>query len=360
MADAVNLSYETPRRAGRARMPRVQEAGLVAVVIAIASLLAAYGYHSARPGFPNTFLNTDNLIAGVATPMSVYAIMAVGLTCVIIAGGIDISVASVMALSGLITAQALSKFAADASPLILWPVSVLLPLAVGLICGLINGSLVVGLKMHPFIVTLATMSIFRGIALVLPFDAATLPARGARLPAWSVTHLFKRDVFGLALWPIIVTAIVLALGHVYLRLTVWGRENYAVGGNEEAARFSGIPVGRVKLRVYAISGTLAGLAGFVSLGRFGTVSTNSFNGYELTVVAAAVVGGASLTGGRGSAIGAFLGTLILAMIENGIVTMRADQNYRLIIVGLSILVAVALDQISEMWRKRRAARRLIS
>jgi ribose/xylose/arabinose/galactoside ABC-type transport system permease subunit len=292
--------------------------------------------------------------------MSVYAIMAIGLTCVIISGGIDISVASTMALSALVTAQLVSKFDANTSAFVVAPVSILLPLAVGLICGLINGSLIVGLRMHPFIVTLATLSIFRGVALVLPFDAATLPARGVRLPAGSFTHLFNKPIFGLLLWPIIVTAIVVVLGHVYLRLTVWGRENYAVGGNEEAARFSGIHIGRVKLRVYAISGTLAGLAGLVSLGRFGAVSTNSFTGYELSVVAAAVVGGASLNGGRGTAIGAFLGTLILAMIENGIVTMRANQNYKLIIVGLSILIAVALDQISDIWRKRRAARRLIA
>lgn len=361
MADGHELSYATPttpRR--RARMPRMQEAGLAIVVLVIAGLLTTYGYFDARLNSPNTFLNTRNLVEGVALPMSLYAIMAVGMTCVIITGGIDISVASIMALSGLVTAHVLSKMAPDPAnpghPLLVGIVSLVLPLGIGLLCGLINGSLIVGLRMHPFIVTLATLSIFRSICNVLPFGVKTLPAYGAKLPQGSIARLFGETWGGLQVWPLVVMAIVLALGHVYLRLTIWGRENYAVGGNEEAARFSGIHVGRVKLRVYAISGTLAGLAGLVSLGRFGTMSTNTASGYELTVVAAAVVGGASLNGGVGTAIGAILGTLILSLIENAIQTLHLNQEYRGMIVGLAILVAVALDQLSGIWRKRRAAR----
>lgn len=333
-----------------------QEAGLVFVIAALAAFLSAYGYYDAPPGRPNTFLNVDNLIDGIAIPMSYYAIMAMGLTLVIITGGIDISVGSVMALAGLITAWALQQFPRDASALIVLPLSIFLPLAVGLACGLINGALVVGFRMHPFIVTLGTLSIFRGLANVLPFGAKTLPIAGQPLPDASITHLFRATLGGMQIWPLAATLAVVAFGYVYLRHTVAGRETYAVGGNEEAARFSGINVARAKLRVYAIAGLLAGLAGLVSLGRFGTVSASTGMGYELTVVAAAVVGGASLTGGRGTALGALFGTLILAMIENAINILRLNQENKNIIVGLSIILAVALDRLSPLWRKRRTRR----
>jgi ribose/xylose/arabinose/galactoside ABC-type transport system permease subunit len=332
-----------------------QEAGLVGVVLVLGIFLSIYGYYDAAPRRPNTFLNTDNLVDGIATPMSYYAIMAMGVTLVIISGGIDISVGSIMALSGLITAWALQQFPRDASAAVVGPLSIALPLAVGLACGLVNGALVVGLRMHPFIVTLGTLSIFRGVANVLPFGAKTLPFAGRPLPEHSITHVFRAELLGMQLWPLLATLLVIVFGFVYLRLSVAGRETYAVGGNEEAARFSGINVGRAKLRVYAISGLLAGLAGLVSLGRFGTISTSSAAGYELTVVAAAVVGGASLIGGRGTAVGALLGTLILAMIENAINILHLNQEYKNIIVGLSIIVAVALDRLGDAVRKRRHA-----
>ncbi len=333
----------------------MQELGLLLVVAALAAVLSAYGWHDAAPGRANTFLNPANLIEGIAKPMSGYAIMAVGMTIVIIAGGIDISVASILALSGLVTAWALQGLPTDASPLVVVPISLLLPLAVGLGCGLMNGALVVGLRMHPFIVTLGTLTIFRGIANVLPFGAKTLPLAGRQLPDASVTHLFQRQVAGLEVLPMVVMLACVGVGWFYLRCTVGGRETYAVGGNEEAARFSGLRVGRIKMRVYAISGLLAGLAGLVSLGRFGTITTNTAMGYELTVVAAAVVGGASLLGGRGTAIGALLGTLILAMIENAINILRLNQEYKSVIVGMAIILAVAADRLSEYLRQRRLA-----
>ncbi len=338
-----------------AQLAGIQEAGLLVVIAILGLFLGIYGYYDSPIGRPNTFLNDANLIDGIATPMSYYAIMAMGVTIVVICGGIDISVGSTMALSGLITAWVLQQFNADASAWIVVPLSIALPLGVGLVCGLINGVLVVGLRMHPFIVTLGTLSIFRGIANVLPFGTKTLPAAGQPLPDASVTHWFRYEIYGMQLMPLAVTLLVGCLGYLFLRHMVAGRETYAVGGNEEAARFSGINVGRVKLRVYAIAGLLAGLAGLVSLGRFGTISTSSAMGYELTVVAAAVVGGASLAGGRGTAVGAILGTLILAMIENAINILRLNQEYKNIIVGLSIIVAVALDRLGEAIRKRRQA-----
>lgn len=312
--------------------------------------LSIYGQLGLAPGQSNPFLNARNLIDGIATPMSYYAIMAMGMTIVVIAGGIDISVASTMALSAYVTAWALQTL--DPASWSAAPVSILLPLGVGLACGLFNGAVIVGLRMHPFIVTLATLSIFRGITLVLPTGAKTLPRGGAELPEHSLTNLITLPIFGQKPGPLIVTLGVVALGWVFLRYTIAGRRVYAIGSNEEAARLCGVNVARTKLLVYALSGMLAGLAGFVSLGWFKTVSAGSFTGYELQVVAATVIGGASLAGGRGTALGALLGTLVLAMIENAIQITGYNQDYKLIIVGLSIVVAVALDRLSEAIRKR--------
>jgi len=331
-----------------------QELGLLLVVLLIGAVLGIYGWYDAPVGRPNTFLNPDNLIDGIATPMSYYAIMAVGLTLVIITGGIDISVGSVMALSALGTAAALQHLPADAPSYQVLPLAILVPLGIGLLCGVINGGLIVGLSLHPFIVTLGTMSIFRGLANVLPAEK-TLPAAGKRLPQAFTTDFMRIEIFGLQPMPLIIMLVCIAAGAFYLRMLVAGRETYAIGGNEEAARFSGLRVGWIKLRTYALAGLCAGIAGMVSVGRFGTASTSTGTGYELTVIAAAVVGGASLIGGRGTALGALFGTLIIALIENGIIILRLAQEYRLVIIGLAIIIAVSLDRLGARLRSRRAA-----
>lgn len=338
-----------------ARRSLAQEMGLALVVIVLAAVLGGYGWHDAALGRPNAFLNLDNLVDGVATPMSYYAIMAVGLTVVIITGGIDISVGSIMALAALGGATALQTLPLAASAWQVLPIAFLVPVAIGLVCGLINGGLIVGLNLHPFIVTLGTMSIFRGLANVLPAQK-TLPAAGKRLPEAFTTDFMRIEFFGIQPMPLVIMIICVLVGWFYLHFMIAGRETYAVGGNEEAARFSGLRVNAIKLRTYALSGLAAGIAGLVSLGRFGTASTSTGTGYELTVIAAAVVGGASLSGGKGTALGALLGTLIIALIENGILILRLAQEYRLIIIGLAIVVAVALERLGNHLRQRRASR----
>ena len=349
---SVQLASKTTSVAKPGRFTIVQELGLALVVLILGGILCVYGWHDAAPGRPNTFLNFDNLIDGIATPMSYYAIMAVGLTIVIITGGIDISVGSVMALSALGAAAALQTLPANAPASTVLPIAIGVPMLIGLVCGLINGVLITTLSLHPFIVTLGTMSIFRGLANVLPSEK-TLPAAGKVLPPAFTTHFMRIEMFGIQPMPLIIMVVCILLGWFYLRMMVAGRETYAIGGNEEAARFSGLRVGSIKLRTYALAGLAAGLAGMVSVGRFGTASTSTGTGYELTVIAAAVVGGASLLGGRGTAIGALLGTLVIALIENGIIILRLAQEYRLIIIGLAIIVAVSLDRLSAYLRSRR-------
>ena len=203
----------------------------------------------------------------------------------------------------------------------------------GLICGLLNGFLVVFLRIHPFIVTMGTLSIFRGLALI-SVPVKSLPAQGRELPhaltafmGYRLTLPFDWTLFGYTLVekgtfinpvPMLIMLSCVLCAWVYLEHRVGGRELFAVGGNEEAARFSGLPVERIKLRVYALSGLMGGIAGFVSAGHYGSANTATGLGYELNVIAAAVVGGASMTGGRGSAFGAMLGALVIKLIENGI------------------------------------------
>lgn len=350
-----------PRLARPRALPQLQELGLIAVIILLMGLLSFLGI-TPTGRHANSFFNLDNLINGVATSTAIYAIMAVGMTCVIITGGIDISVGAIFGAAALGGAWILQHLAAPgdssawyASPWVALPVAFLAPCTIGLLCGLINGSLVVFLRMHPFIVTLATLSIFRGISIVLA-PHPTIPRPPEQLPD-AFTALMLTDFGGgIRLMPMIVTLFTVAAGYVYLHWMVQGREIYAVGGNEEAARFSGINVGWVKLRVYAIMGLTCGLAAMVSLGRFQTASTTTGQGDELIVIAAAVVGGASLTGGRGTALGALLGALVIRLIDNGIVLFAPDQQYSKIITGVAIIVAVAVDRLGEVMRQRRLAR----
>ncbi|MCE9591822.1 MAG: ABC transporter permease [Planctomycetes bacterium] len=353
---------------------RMQELGLVVVVILLGTFLAFASRTAVRPDGSrfNTFLQSQNLIGNVATNMSWIAIMAVGVTCVIIAGGIDISVGSIFALSALGTVAALQNMPADASAWMVLPVAVVVPLAIGSVCGLINGVIVVGLRMHPFIVTLGTLSIFRGIALIavptkqLPVIGRSMPpAFTDRFVTWTVT---LGQGVTLQPTPMIVMLLCVAAGWIYLGHTVGGRQLYAVGGNEEAARFSGLPVGWIKVRVYVLSGLAAGVAGMISAGYFGSATTATGDGYELIVIASAVVGGVSLSGGRGTALGAMLGALIIKLIENGIIliqvvnlrlfSFRLSMEYSKIVIGIAIIVAVAVDRLSDYLRRRRLAGRV--
>lgn len=333
------------------KLSGAQEAGLIVVVIVVALLLTALaGSHVDRRSgeLVNNFWNSYTLIQ-TATDASFFAIMAIGAAVVIISGGIDLSVGSIYALSGVSMALLLRALGpmGDSATVAL---GLLTCVGMGLLCGMVNGALVVGLRVHPFIITLGTMWILRGIAFV------ATKAESILVPP-SLTSVAKASL-GLAdgLYPVPMLCMVAfaALGTLYLTRTVMGRHIFAFGGNIEASRYAGLPLNRIQIGVFAVSGLTAGIAAFLGASFYGSTSSGDAQGYELYVIASAVVGGASLIGGRGSALGATLGALLIVLIRQSIRTLHFDQNYEWIVIGAAIVVAVVVDQ----WSTRLAARRL--
>ena len=351
------------RGTSRPKAWRFKETGLIGVVLVAGLILSVFGgslktidQATGQTRTVNKFLRADNLDK-LAKNTSFFAIMAVGATFVIVTGGIDLSVGSVYCLAAVCAAMFLHRFGpqgvgAGTSPLVVVPAAIGLCLAVGTVCGFLNGLGVVLLGVHPFVITLGTMAIYRGIAFVM-----TKAQAYTHFPPQFTDGLIRLEA-GPNLYPVPMTIMigVTVLGGILLEYMVTGRQIFAVGGNEQAAHFSGVPVNRVKLAVYSLSGLGAGIAAMIMLGYYGAASSDAGKGYELDVIAAAVVGGASLAGGRGTALGAMLGALIIQMINNGIIILDIDQNYSQIIIGAVIVVAVVLDRVNNALRTWRLSR----
>jgi ribose/xylose/arabinose/galactoside ABC-type transport system permease subunit len=334
------------------RILRSQQAGLLLLIVALTVALAlAAGSHvdEATGRTINNFFNSYTLIQ-TATDASFIAIMAVGATVVIISGGIDLSVGSVYALAGVVMGLVLRELVPAGGTGAVW-LGLLICVVLGLVAGALNGAMVVGFGVHPFIITLGSMWILRGVAFV------TSKAESILLPQ-SLMHFAKSPLgLGAALYPIPMLGMlaVSAAGALYLERTVMGRHVFAVGGNAEASRYSGLRVGRIRIGVYVLSGLTASVAAFLGASFYGSVSCGDATGYELYVIASAVVGGARLSGGRGSAINAMLGAVLIVLIRQSIRTLHLDQNYEWIIIGCAIVVAVVLDQASARFAARRLA-----
>jgi ribose transport system permease protein len=339
---------------------RFQEGGLIVVILVLGLLLTIFGGRVNLPEYrknaagetervmveKNKFLNAQKLIS-LAKDTSFFAIMAVGATFVIISGGIDLSVGSVYALASVLGALVFRYFGSAVSEWLSVPLGMAVCVGTGTLCGLLNGGMIVALRVHPFIITLGTMAIYRGVAFVITQGQSVggFPQAFRDLVLW--------DVGGLNVVPLLVMLLVTGAGGIYLSRMAAGRRIYAVGGNELASRYSGVRVERVKLSVYIISGLTAGVAALLALGYYGGASSADGPGYELDVIASAVVGGASLSGGRGSALGALLGALIIKLIDSGIVILGINQNYSRIVIGVAVILAVVLDQFNHWLAKRR-------
>ncbi len=277
-----------------------------------------------------TFFTTTNLI-NIAKQASITSIIGVGMTFVLITGGIDLSVGSVMALSGTLAA---SVAVADKNiPIV---VAILVGVGLGTLCGLINGIGVSYIGFPPFIMTLGMMTIARGVPLV--FTNGT-PIFGL---SDEFNALANSRILGI---PTLVyyMVIICIIGYIILSKTVLGRRIYGIGGNEEAARLSGVPVARLKMLVYVFSGFLAGIAGILICSRITSGNGTVAEGYEMNAISAAVIGGVSMTGGSGSVLGMIVGAMILTIIQNSFDIMGVNSFYQDIIKGIIILLAVFLD-----------------
>ncbi|MET8692826.1 substrate-binding domain-containing protein [Streptomyces bauhiniae] len=276
------------------------------------------------------FLTTDNLL-NIGVQAAVTAILAFGVTFVIVSAGIDLSVGSVAALSATVLAWSATSHGVPVA------LAVVLALATGIAAGLVNGFLTAYGKLPPFIATLAMLSVARGLSLVI--------SGGVPIPfPDSVSHL--GDTLGSWLpVPVLVMVVMGLLAAFVLGRTYIGRSMYAIGGNEEAARLSGLRVKRQKLAVYALSGVFAAVAGVVLASRLSSAQPQAADGYELDAIAAVVIGGASLAGGTGKASGTLIGALILAVLRNGLNLLSVSAFWQQVVIGVVIALAVLLDTV---------------
>ncbi|WP_053955718.1 ABC transporter permease [Inediibacterium massiliense] len=274
-------------------------------------------------------------ILNIFRQVSINGLIAFGMTFVILTGGIDLSVGATLGLSGMILGLMVSSGFSDV-------VSILAALILGTLLGAFNGVLVSKVKLQPFIATLATMTMFRGITMIIsdgiPFMKLT---KNAPILDW-----FSQGEFLKIPIPMIIFIGFLVLLLVILQNTTFGRGVYAVGGNEEAARLSSIPVDKIKTFVYVISGFLSALAGVILTSRLSSSQPTAGMGFELDAIAAVVIGGTSLSGGKGKVFGTFLGVLIIGVLNNGLNIIGVSAFYQQFIKGLVILLAVILDRKS--------------
>ncbi|GGS46268.1 ABC transporter permease/substrate-binding protein [Streptomyces cinerochromogenes] len=305
---------------GAFRRLLLDNGALTALIVLVIALSALSG----------DFLTTDNLL-NIGVQAAVTAILAFGVTFVIVSAGIDLSVGSVAALSATMLAWSATQHGVPVA------LAVLLAVATGVVAGLVNGFLIAYGKLPPFIATLAMLSVGRGLALVISQGSPiafpdSVSHLGDTLGGWLPVPVLVMVVMGL------VAALV--LGRTYI-----GRSMYAIGGNEEAARLSGLRVPRQKLVIYALSGLFAAVAGIVLAARLSSAQPQAADGYELDAIAAVVIGGASLAGGTGKASGTLIGALILAVLRNGLNLLSVSAFWQQVVIGVVIALAVLLDTV---------------
>jgi ribose transport system permease protein len=274
------------------------------------------------------FLTVSNLL-NVLEQTSINAIVAVGMTFVIISGGIDLSVGSVLALSGIALGSALQAGEAV-------PVAIALALAVGLGCGLVNGGLVTFGRLPPFIATLGMMSVARGAALMLA-EGRPISGFDDGFRMLATERVLKMPA------PAIIAALIYAVAHFVLAHTVFGRATYAIGGNEEAARLSGVHVRYHKTAIYGVAGLMSAAAAVILTARLNSAQPTAGTMYELDAIAATVIGGTSLLGGEGTIMGALIGALIMGVLRNGLNLLNVSSFFQQVVIGVVIIGAVLVD-----------------
>ena len=283
---------------------------------------------------PDTFLTAQNF-SNVLSRSSYSGIIAMGMTAVIISGGIDLSVGSMMALCGMIAGLIMTLHGEVVPTPGLMVLGTLAGVVMGLVCGLLNGSLITLLNLPPFIVTLGTMSAFRGISYVIN--------KGMMFDVPTYTYLGEGKIADIPV-NVLIFLLVVLLAFFILRYTPLGRYTYAIGSNRQAAYHAGVNVNRNLIAIYTLTGLFVGIAALIATSRTVSAQPTAGISLELDVIAAVVIGGASLSGGRGTVIGTIVGTLLISFLRNGCTLLGISTNIQLVVIGAIIIGAVALDQ----------------
>lgn len=289
-----------------------------------------------------TFANLNAIALGFSTS----AIMVLGMTAALVSGGFDLAVGSVFALGGVVVAEMLR----NGLPI---PVAMLIGVGVGVLTGFVNGLLITKVQINPFITTLGMLGIARGIGLAIT-EGSPIPIRIQEFLVYG-----QGKIMGIPNL-IIIALLIVVVGDFLMRRSVAFRQIYFVGGNEEAARLSGINVDRVKIGVYALSGFLAALAGVLSTSRFTVADPGTGTGEELRIIAACIIGGCSLSGGKGTVIGGLIGLIFVGFINNGLTLLRVSVYWQQLTMGVVLLVAVGFDTFSQRLQARSRGKRKTS
>jgi ribose transport system permease protein len=295
-------------------------------LIGLVLIAAAFGSLS------DVFFTERNLI-NILQQSSINACLAIGMTIVIISGGIDLSVGATAALSAVLSATLL-KYGGGSPAMV-----IALAMMIGAFCGLFNGAVIAFVGLQPFIVTLGTLSIYRALALLYTGGNPVLA-----LPS-EFRQIFTSDLIGLPV-PVVLVGMLAVLASIVLARSPIGEYIFAVGGNEEAARVSGVPIELTKITAYVASGTLAALASVILMARLGAAEPTLGNLWELDAIAAAAIGGASLMGGKGSIFGTILGAIVLGAMRNGLTLLNVQAFYQLLATGIIILLAMLVDRLT--------------
>jgi ribose transport system permease protein len=308
----------------------------ISVLIALIVLAIAMSFLS--PYF-FTELNLFNILRS----MSMIGIMAVAMTMVIITGGMDLSIGSILGVTGMLTARLLYF---NVNPI----AAIGAGLAFGILLGLINSFIITKVNVTPFIVTLGMLSIARGLTLL--FALGIMGDVSINIPIKNPFILFVGGGYlGPVPFTVVIMLVLVILADYFLRNTVMGRQIYAVGSNETAARISGVNVNKIKVFVYVLMGTFCAIAGILNSGLIATAATNAGTGNEMDVIAAVVIGGASLNGGRGSIWGSIIGAAIMAVIKNAFILLHLPTFVQTITIGTIVVVAVSLDSFRVRYGK---------
>jgi len=285
---------------------------------------------------PETFLTIDNFL-NVLRRSSVYGIIAIGMTSIIISAGIDLSVGSMIALCGMVGAAVMAGLGGTDPQGMSLIIGSIVGIGMGTVCGFLNGLLITRLSLQPFIVTLGTMSFFRGISLVM--------RDGQPINVPSYKYLGEGTVLSIPI-SIIIFAVIIAIAIFILRYTRLGRYTYAIGSSRQAAFHAGVNVNRNLIYIYTFTGFLVGIAAMIATSRTGSAQPTAGLGAELDIIAAVVIGGASLAGGQGTITGTIIGTLLISFLRNGCTLLGISTNAQLVVIGMIIVLAVAVDRVA--------------